>query len=150
MQAATAFTAPGSHDAPVLPEAALAALFAEPATGPAPRAATHGGEGRAARRRRSWRHANEGAVDRSRWMDTQERQVGDFRIYAGALDAPDGGYIAAVEVHRVGAAAGDAAEVIFSNERISGGHRFDVAALALRHALDVGHQAVRLRVSMDA
>lgn len=81
-------------------------------------------------------------------MDMQERQVGDFRIYAGALEAPDGGYIAAVEVHRVG--RGDAAEVIFSSERISGGHRFDVAALALRHALDVGHQAVRLRVSMEA
>lgn len=82
-------------------------------------------------------------------MDMQERQVGDFRIYAGALDAPDGGYIAAVEVHRVDAAS-DAAEVIFSSERISGGHRFEVAALALRHALDVGHQAVRLRVSMEA
>lgn len=80
-------------------------------------------------------------------MDVQQRQVGDFRIYAGALDAPEGGYTAAVEVHRIGR-DDDAAEVIFSSERVSGGHRFEAAALAVRHALDVGHQAIRLRESL--
>ncbi|MET0209321.1 MAG: hypothetical protein ABW220_09780 [Burkholderiaceae bacterium] len=104
----------------------------------------------AALRRSVLRWADSG-VDRRRWMDMQQRQVGDFLIYAGALDAPGGGYIAAVEVHRVSEAEGardDAPEVIFSSERVSGGHRFEAAALALRHALDVGHQAVRLRESL--
>jgi hypothetical protein len=119
--------------------------FMQAAAHPAPHPT---GEGRPQRRQRSWRHPNQGAIDRSRWMDMQHRQVGDFRIYAGALDAADGGFLAAVEVHRIGA-AGDA-EVIFSSEQISGGHRFEVAALALRHAFDVGHQAVRLHKSLDA
>lgn len=81
-------------------------------------------------------------------MEMQQRQIGAFRIFAGALDILAGGFIAAVEVHRI--REGGAAEVVFSSEGISGGHRFETAALALRHALDVGHQAVRLRKSMDA
>jgi hypothetical protein len=91
------------------------------------------------------RHANQGAVDRSRWVQIQQRQVGPFRIIAGALAAGDGEFLSAVEVHRV-SDAGEA-EVIFGSEHISGGHRFAVAPLALRHALDVGHQAVRRHMS---
>lgn len=80
-------------------------------------------------------------------MGVQQRQVGDFRIYAGAVDAAGGGYTAAVEVHRVADLDDGAPEIVFSSERVSGGYRFEAAALALRHALDVGHQAIRLRES---
>ena len=77
-------------------------------------------------------------------MDLQQQEVGDFRIYAGVFDAPRGGYTAAVEVHRL---RGDAhpPEIVFSSDCLSGGHRFDLADTAMRHALDIGRQAIRLR-----
>jgi hypothetical protein len=84
------------------------------------------------------------AAEKELWMNLQEREVGDFRIYAGALDAARGGYTAAVEVHRV-RGADQPPEVVFSSDRVSGGHRFEAPAAALRHALDIGHQAIRLR-----
>ncbi|WP_295638866.1 hypothetical protein [uncultured Methylibium sp.] len=77
-------------------------------------------------------------------MDLMERDVGDFRIYAGALEAPMGGYTAAVEVHRVRGVP-NPPQVVFSSDRMSGGHRFEQSAAALRHALNMGHQAIRLR-----
>lgn len=77
-------------------------------------------------------------------MDLMERDVGDFRIYAGALEAPLGGYTAAVEVHRVRGVS-NPPQVIFSSDRMSGGHRFEQSTAALRHALNMGHQAIRLR-----
>lgn len=78
------------------------------------------------------------------WRSVHERAVGGFRIYAGALDADSGGYNAAVEVHRVHG-DGRAPEVVYSSRRTAGAHRFDDAAAAVRHALDIGHQAVRSR-----
>jgi hypothetical protein len=86
-------------------------------------------------------------ADRKRWAEVLERNVGEFCIYAGALEAPEGGYTSAVEVHRVRGKSG-AAEVIYSSDRIAGDHRFEAAASALRHALDIGHQAIRLRQSL--
>lgn len=79
----------------------------------------------------------------------QQRDFGDFRIYAGSFEAHGGGYTAAVEVHRVNG-AGHVPEVVFSNECLSSGHRFDASAAALKHAMDVGHQAIRLREAVAA
>jgi hypothetical protein len=82
-------------------------------------------------------------------VNFQQCDVDGFRIYAGALDTPRGGYTAAVEVHRVSSArsapaVADHAERIFSNDLLSGGHRFAEPELALRHALQIGRQVVRL------
>jgi hypothetical protein len=81
-------------------------------------------------------------------VNFQQCDVDGFRIYAGALDTPHGGYTAAVEVHRVSPprllGAADRAERIFSNDLLSGGHRFAEPELALRHALQIGRQVVRL------
>lgn len=77
-------------------------------------------------------------------MTLQERDVGDFRIYAGALDAPQGGYTAAVEVHLLSRHARGPV-VVFSSERLSCGHRFPQADAAIKHAIQVGNQAIRLR-----
>lgn len=77
-------------------------------------------------------------------MELIEHEVGDFRIYAGALEATMGGYTAAVEVHRVRGVP-NPPQVIFSSDRMSGGHRFEQSAAALRHALNMGHQAIRLQ-----
>lgn len=86
-------------------------------------------------------------ADRKRWAEVLERNVGEFCIYAGAVESTDGGYTSAVEVHRVRGKSGTA-EIIYSSDRIAGDHRFEAAASALRHALDVGHQAIRLRQSL--
>ena len=82
-------------------------------------------------------------------MNFQQCDIDGFRIYAGALDTPHGGYTAAVEVHRVNplraiTEAASRAERIFSNDLLSGGHRFAEPELALRHALQIGRQVIRL------
>lgn len=82
-------------------------------------------------------------------MNLQERDIGTFRIYAGALDGPYGGYTAAVEVHQL-RAPGQAPRRVFSSDRLSGGHRFAQAEQALRHALQIGQQAVRLEQVVSA
>ena len=74
-------------------------------------------------------------------MKLQERDIGDFRIYAGALDGPRGGYTAAVEVPQL-RGAGQTPRRVFSADRLSGGHRFEEPGQALRHALAIGRQAV--------
>ncbi len=79
-------------------------------------------------------------------MNLQERNVGNFRIYAGALDAPQGGYTAAVEVHLLRGVQ-IPPEIVFSSERLSCGHRFEASDAAIKHALHVGNQAIRLRES---
>lgn len=90
------------------------------------------------------------AVAESKDMKTlQQRDVGDFRIYAGSFEAHGGGYTAAVEVHRVQGVP-HVPEVVFSNECLSGGHRFNTPSAALKHAMDVGHQAIRLREALAA
>jgi hypothetical protein len=86
-------------------------------------------------------------ADRKRWAEVLERNVGEFCIYAGAVESNEGGYTSAVEVHRVHGKSG-ASEIIYSSDRIAGDHRFEAAASALRHALDIGHQAIRLRKSL--
>jgi len=74
-------------------------------------------------------------------MNFQQLDAGDFRIYAVAFDSAQGGYVAGVEVRRL--RNGNAAQqVVFSDEFLSGGHRFDVPADALNYALTVGRQAI--------
>lgn len=97
--------------------------------------------------RRCFADALEQPADRKRWSEVLERNIGKFRIYAGAVAAPEGGYTAAVEIHRLRDGA-DTAEIIFSSDRISDDYRFEAAASALRHALDIGHEAIRLRESL--
>ncbi|MBA3590100.1 hypothetical protein [Methylibium sp.] len=76
-------------------------------------------------------------------MNLQERDIGDFRIYAGAIDGPRGGYTAAVEVHEI-RGPGQAPRRVFSSDRLSGGHRFTGPEEALKHAMGIGRQAIRL------
>jgi hypothetical protein len=75
-------------------------------------------------------------------MHFSERDVGEFRIYAGAMEEAFGGYVAGVVVHRL---RGDRLppEVVFRDDRLFGGHRFDKASDALTRAMDTGHRAIR-------
>ncbi len=75
----------------------------------------------------------------------QQRDVGGFRIYAGTFEAHGGGFTAAVEVHRMHTEPDLLPEVVFSNDSLSKGHRFNASDAALKHAMDVGHQVIRLR-----
>ena len=75
-------------------------------------------------------------------MNFQQRDAGDFRIYAMAFDSPQGGYVAGVEVRTIGSTS-IPARSLYSNEFLANGFRFEAAADALRHALDTGHRLIR-------
>ena len=76
-------------------------------------------------------------------MHFQERTEGEYRIYAGALEAPGGeGYIAAVVVNRQ---RGDdlRPSEAFRDEKLAGGHRWQTAEAALLYAIARGREIVR-------
>ena len=75
-------------------------------------------------------------------MNFQQRDAGDFRIYAMAFDSPQGGYVAGVEVRTIGSTS-IPARVLYSNEFLANGFRFEASADALKHALDIGHRLIR-------
>jgi hypothetical protein len=79
--------------------------------------------------------------DRSVIFD--ERSEGDYRIYAGALEAPRGeGYIAAVVVNRV-RGAGVAPREAFRDEAVAGGHRWASSGEALSYALKQARELIQ-------
>ncbi|MFM9914402.1 MAG: hypothetical protein ACKVOX_01235 [Rhizobacter sp.] len=68
-------------------------------------------------------------------MQFNERVDGEYRIYAGALDAPRGdGYIAAVVVSRM-LGAGVKAREVFRDEGLACGHRWRTADEALMFSM---------------
>ena len=75
-------------------------------------------------------------------MHFDERDEGDYRIYAGALEAPrGGGYIAAVVVKRVRGACGAQREA-YRDESLACGPRWLSAQDALRYALDKARELI--------
>jgi hypothetical protein len=78
-----------------------------------------------------------------------EQDVAGFRIYAGALEAPQGGYVAGVGVRLLSERAKDGG-LVFMNDSLSGGHRFSTANEALRHAIDTGRHVVRVQTNHAA
>lgn len=67
-------------------------------------------------------------------MHFDERTEGDYRIHAGALEAPGGGYIAAVVVSRVVGRTHSLREA-YRDDCLSCGHRWATAEAALNHAV---------------
>ena len=85
-------------------------------------------------------------------MQFAETNEGDYRIYAGALEAPAGdGYIAALVVkHRAGSTSGHAAEApIYRDDSVACGYRWPSPAEAITYALARGREVVR-RQARDA
>ena len=69
-------------------------------------------------------------------MQFDERTVGPYRIYAGALEAPQGdGYIAAVVVKRVEREP-HAGREAYRDESLACGHRWASAHEALLYAVE--------------
>jgi hypothetical protein len=78
-------------------------------------------------------------------MHFDERNIGDYRVYAGALEGPQGdGYIAAVVVHRVQGVPG-APQEILRDESLACGHRWPSADAALAYAIGKAQDAIRRR-----
>ena len=76
-------------------------------------------------------------------MQFEERNVGDFRIFAGALEGPQGdGYIAAMIVQRVQGEPGSPREV-YRDESLACGHRWESAEAALAYAIVKAQEVVR-------
>ena len=78
-------------------------------------------------------------------MHFDERNVGDYRIFAGALEGPQGdGYIAAMIVQRVKGVPGAPREVL-RDESVACGHRWASADDALAYAIGKAQEAIRNR-----
>ena len=81
-------------------------------------------------------------------MQFDERNMGDYRIFAGALEGPNGdGYIAAMIVHRVQGVPGAPREAL-RDESLACGHRWRSADDALAYAIGKAQDAIRNRSPM--
>jgi hypothetical protein len=84
-------------------------------------------------------------------MRFEETHEGNYRIFAGALEAPRGdGYIAALVVNRVqspgaGTGAGHGIREAFRDDSLACGHRWPSADDALRYAMNKARELIRSR-----
>jgi hypothetical protein len=74
-------------------------------------------------------------------MNFDEQTEGDYRIYAGALEAP-GGYVAAAVISRMNIRTGKPWEA-WRDLSMSGGHRWPSPADALRYAMARAREVIR-------
>lgn len=84
-------------------------------------------------------------------MHFQESTEGDYRIFAGAIEAPAarGGYLAALVVNRTDARRHNAGEA-FRDTALAAGYTWDSADEALRYAMARGQELVRRRPTLLA
>jgi hypothetical protein len=74
-------------------------------------------------------------------MHFDERKIGDYRVFAGALEGPQGdGYIAALVVQRK---EGRVVHEVLRDEGLACNHRWRSAAEALAYAMSKGFEVVR-------
>lgn len=76
-------------------------------------------------------------------MRFDEKDEGPYRIYAGAIEAPQGdGWEAAVIVSRRGGPGGRQSEA-YRDSRMAGGHRWPTADDALSYAIARARDVIR-------
>ena len=76
-------------------------------------------------------------------MHFDERKIGDYRVYTGALEGPQGdGFIAALIVQRERGVAGAPREIL-RDENLACGHRWLSADAALAYAMSKAHEVIR-------
>jgi len=77
-------------------------------------------------------------------MMFDERNEGDYRIYAGALEAPQGdGYLAAVVISRLRGAGESAPREAFRDTSLAAGYRWPSPTDALSYALAKAVEMIR-------
>ncbi len=77
-------------------------------------------------------------------MYFDERNEGDYRIYAGAIESPVGhGYVAAVVVKRVRGAVSTSGAEAYRDESLACGHRWIEPNGALAYAISKAQQLIR-------
>jgi hypothetical protein len=75
-----------------------------------------------------------------------ERTEGDYRIYAGALEAPNGhGYIAALVITRL--QGRESPREAYRDTALAGGHRWDSPQEALSYAMEQARAMIRSRTA---
>lgn len=78
-------------------------------------------------------------------MQFDERTLGDYRIFAGAMEAPRGdGYTAAMIVQRTRGVP-NAPREAYRDESLAGGHRWESAEAALAYAFSKAQEVIRKR-----
>ena len=84
-------------------------------------------------------------------MQFNEGHEGDYRIYVGALEAPQGqqGYIAALIVNRVRGAQGSHTEA-YRDDSLACGHRWRSPDEAMHYAMNRARELIRSRSQMLA
>ncbi len=81
-------------------------------------------------------------------MHFEESTEGNFRIYAGALEAPRGdGYLAAVVVRRMDRPDGGTGREAWRDESLACGHRWQCPTEALSYALVAARKVIRTRLA---
>lgn len=81
-------------------------------------------------------------------MYLDERKIGDYRVYTGALEGPQGdGYIAALIVQRE---QGGAPREVLRDESLACGHRWPSADAALAYAMSKAQEVVRKQSQVQA
>lgn len=85
-------------------------------------------------------------------MHFQETTEGDYRIFAGAIEAPSarGGYLAALVVMGRGGDARGAAREAYRDTALAAGYSWESADEALRYAVTRGQEIVRRRPALLA
>ncbi len=74
-------------------------------------------------------------------MHFDERKIGDYRVFTGALEGPMGdGYIAALVVQRE---QGGAAHEILRDDSLACGHRWPSPDAALAYAMGKAQELIR-------
>ncbi|NKI92540.1 hypothetical protein [Rhizobacter sp. SG703] len=81
-------------------------------------------------------------------MHFQEQTVGDFKIYAGAIEAAHGGYVAAVVVKQVH--GGGAPCEVFRDESMCDGRCWTDPESALHYAMTAGRSVIRDRARLQS
>ncbi|CAN5384519.1 hypothetical protein BH11PSE9_BH11PSE9_11180 [soil metagenome] len=75
-------------------------------------------------------------------MHFDERNIGDYRVYAGAMEAPIGeGYTATMVVQRLRGVP-NAPREVYRDEGLAGGHRWESPAAALSYALSKAQEVI--------
>lgn len=81
-------------------------------------------------------------------MHFDERKIGEYRVYTGALEGPQGdGYIAALVVQRE--QSGSKREIL-RDESLACGHRWPSPDAALAYAMSKAHEIIRKQSTLLA